>query len=96
MIPQGWGRIMAMSSVEGKMGKPAISSYVASKHAINGLCKSAANEVGTMGITVNALCPGAIETDEMRTAGSAGRRGDGPRPTRACSTCSPSSRRSSG
>lgn len=69
MIPQGWGRIMAMSSVEGKMGKPAISSYVASKHAINGLCKSAAKEVGTMGITVNALCPGAIETDEMRTAG---------------------------
>jgi len=71
MIPQGWGRIMAMSSVEGKMGKPAISSYVASKHAINGLCKSAAKEVGTMGITVNALCPGAIETDEMRTAGPA-------------------------
>lgn len=69
MIPQGWGRIMAMSSVEGKMGKPAISSYVASKHAINGLCKSVAREVGTMGITVNAICPGAIETDEMKTAG---------------------------
>jgi 3-hydroxybutyrate dehydrogenase/3-oxoacyl-[acyl-carrier protein] reductase len=69
MIPRGWGRIMAMSSVEGKMGKPAISSYVASKHAINGLCKSVAREVGTMGITVNALCPGAIETDEMRSAG---------------------------
>lgn len=69
MIPQGWGRIMSVSSVEGKVGKPAISSYVASKHAINGLTKSAAKEVGTMGITVNALCPGAIETDEMKTAG---------------------------
>lgn len=69
MIPKGWGRIIAVSSVEGKMGKPAISSYVASKHAINGLCKSAAKEVGTMGITVNALCPGAIETDVMIAQG---------------------------
>lgn len=69
MIPKGWGRIIAMSSVEGKMGKPAISSYVASKHAINGLCKSAAKEVGTMGITVNAVCPGAIETDVMMAQG---------------------------
>ena len=69
MIPNNWGRIIAMSSVEGKMGKPAISSYVASKHAINGLCKSAAKEVGTMGITVNAVCPGAIETDVMLAQG---------------------------
>jgi 3-hydroxybutyrate dehydrogenase len=69
MIPQGYGRILAMSSVEGKVGKPAISSYVASKHAINGLCKSASKEVGTLGITVNALCPGAIETDVMMAQG---------------------------
>ena len=69
MIPQGWGRIIAMSSVEGKVGKPAISSYVVSKHAINGLVKSAAKEVGTMGITVNAVCPGAIETDVMLAQG---------------------------
>ena len=69
MIPQQWGRIINMSSVEGKVGKPAISSYVASKHAINGLTKSAAKEVGTMGITVNAVCPGAIETDVMLAQG---------------------------
>ncbi|MEI6496377.1 MAG: SDR family NAD(P)-dependent oxidoreductase [Actinomycetota bacterium] len=69
MIPQGWGRVIAISSVEGKVGKPTISSYVASKHAINGLCKSASKEVGTMGITINALCPGAIETDEMISQG---------------------------
>ena len=69
MIPQQYGRILAMSSVEGKVGKPAISSYVASKHAINGLCKSASKEVGTLGITVNALCPGAIETDVMMAQG---------------------------
>lgn len=69
MIPQQSGRIMTMSSVEGKAGKPGISTYVASKHAINGLTKSAAKEVGTLGITVNALCPGAIETDVMIAQG---------------------------
>ncbi len=69
MIPQQWGRIMTMSSVEGKVGKPGISSYVASKHAICGLTKSAAREVGTLGITINALCPGAIETDVMKAQG---------------------------
>jgi NAD(P)-dependent dehydrogenase (short-subunit alcohol dehydrogenase family) len=69
MIPQGFGRVMAMSSVEGKVGKPGISPYVVGKHAINGLVKSAAKEVGTMGITVNALCPGAIETDIMKAEG---------------------------
>jgi 3-hydroxybutyrate dehydrogenase len=69
MIPQRSGRIMAMSSVEGKVGKPGISTYVTAKHAINGLTKSAAKEVGTLGITVNALCPGAIETDVMMAEG---------------------------
>ncbi len=69
MIPNGWGRIMTMSSVEGKMGKPGIASYVVAKHAVCGLTKSVAREVGTLGITVNALCPGAIETDEMRSQG---------------------------
>lgn len=58
-----------MSSVEGKVGKPGIASYVVAKHAINGLTKSAAREVGTLGITVNALCPGAIETDTMQAEG---------------------------
>jgi len=69
MIPAGFGRISAMSSVEGKVGKPALSPYVVGKHAINGLVKSAAKEVGTLGITVNALCPGAIETDIMKAEG---------------------------
>jgi 3-hydroxybutyrate dehydrogenase len=69
MIPQQWGRIISVSSVEGKVGKPGIATYVASKHAINGLTKSCAKEVGTLGITVNALCPGAIETDVMMAEG---------------------------
>jgi NAD(P)-dependent dehydrogenase (short-subunit alcohol dehydrogenase family) len=71
MIPQGSGRIIAMSSVEGKVGKPGISIYVTAKHAVNGLVKSAAQEVGPLGITVNAVCPGAIETDIMKAEGPA-------------------------
>jgi 3-hydroxybutyrate dehydrogenase len=69
MLPQQHGRILCVSSVEGKVGKPGLANYVAAKHAVNGLVKSLAKEVGTEGITVNALCPGAIETDIMRANG---------------------------
>ena len=69
MIPQQFGRVMLMSSLEGKVGKPGIANYVAAKHAMNGLTKTAAKEVGTLGITVNALCPGGIETDIMKEEG---------------------------
>jgi 3-hydroxybutyrate dehydrogenase len=60
MIPRGYGRIMVTSSVEGKLGKPGIPGYSTTKHAVNGLVKAAALEVGTLGITVNALLPGLI------------------------------------
>jgi len=70
MIPQQWGRIINISSLEGKVGKPGIAVYVTAKHAVNGLTKSMAHEVGTLGITVNSLCPGAIETDMMKEEGT--------------------------
>lgn len=69
MIPQQSGRIINVGSLEGKMGKPGVSTYVMAKHAINGLTKSCAQEVGTLGITVNTLCPGGIETDIMMQEG---------------------------
>jgi 3-hydroxybutyrate dehydrogenase len=69
MIPRQYGRIIVTSSVEGKLGKPGISGYAATKHAVNGLVKSAAQEVGTLGITVNSILPGIIETDIVRTTG---------------------------
>jgi 3-hydroxybutyrate dehydrogenase/3-oxoacyl-[acyl-carrier protein] reductase len=69
MIERGWGRIINISSVEGKVGKPGIAIYVTAKHAINGLTKAMAQELGTTGVTVNALCPGAIETDVMKAEG---------------------------
>ena len=69
MLPQGSGRIINMSSVEGKHGKPGIATYVTAKHAVHGLTKSCAAEVGAAGITVNALCPGMIETHSVQTQG---------------------------
>ena len=69
MIPRQSGRIIVTSSVEGKLGKPGIPGYVATKHAVNGLVKAAAQEVGTLGITVNAILPGIIETDIVRSTG---------------------------
>ncbi len=71
MLPRDHGRIIVTSSVEGKLGKPGIPGYSATKHAVNGLVKSAAHEVGTMGITVNAILPGLIETDIVRETGPA-------------------------
>lgn len=63
MIPRGSGRIIAMSSIEGKLGKAGIAGYSANKHAILGLMKAAAREVAAAGITVNAICPGIVLTD---------------------------------
>ena len=69
MIPRETGRVIVTSSVEGKLGKPGIPGYAATKHAVNGLVKAAAHETGTLGITVNAILPGLIETDIVRATG---------------------------
>ena len=69
MIPRESGRIIVTSSVEGKLGKPGIPGYATTKHAVNGLVKSAAHEVGTSGITINSILPGLIETDIVRETG---------------------------
>jgi len=69
MIPRGYGRILVTSSVEGKAGKPGLSGYNTTKHAVLGLVKSAAKEVGTTGITVNAILPGLVETDILLATG---------------------------
>jgi NAD(P)-dependent dehydrogenase (short-subunit alcohol dehydrogenase family) len=69
MIPRGSGRVIVTSSVEGKLGKPGIPGYAATKHAVNGLVKAAAHETGTTGVTVNAILPGLIETDIVRATG---------------------------
>lgn len=69
MIPRKFGRIINLSSVEGKMGVPGMAGYAAAKHGVNGLTKAAAGEVGRDGITVNAICPGLILTDAVNEGG---------------------------
>lgn len=71
MIPREHGRVIVTGSIEGKLGKPGLPGYCATKHAVNGLVKAAAHEVGTLGITVNAILPGLIETDILRETGPA-------------------------
>lgn len=63
MLKKGWGRVINIASIAGKTGAPYIAAYSASKHGILGLTKSIAMEVATNGITVNAICPGYVETE---------------------------------
>jgi 3-hydroxybutyrate dehydrogenase/3-oxoacyl-[acyl-carrier protein] reductase len=70
MLERGWGRVICISSVEGKRAsQPAIGHYITSKHALNGFVKAVAVEYGARGVTANAICPGAVETDSMAVAG---------------------------
>jgi NAD(P)-dependent dehydrogenase (short-subunit alcohol dehydrogenase family) len=66
MIERGWGRIINVASIAGKTGAPYIAAYSASKHGVLGLTRSAALEVVAKGVTVNAVCPGYVDT-EMTT-----------------------------
>lgn len=62
MAQRGWGRIVVISSMTAFRGAAYISAYSASKHAVVGLTKCAAEEVLKTGVTVNALCPGYVAT----------------------------------
>ena len=67
MIANGGGAIVNTASTAGLMGARGLSAYVASKHGVVGLTKSAALELVPQGIRVNAVCPSPIETRMMRS-----------------------------
>jgi NAD(P)-dependent dehydrogenase (short-subunit alcohol dehydrogenase family) len=68
MAEKGWGRVVAVASIAGKTGSPYIGAYAASKHGVLGLVKCAALEVANRGVTVNAVCPGYVDTPMTDTS----------------------------
>jgi NAD(P)-dependent dehydrogenase (short-subunit alcohol dehydrogenase family) len=85
MLERQWGRIVVVASVAAKRGEPYISANTASKHGVLGVVRSAAAELAQAGITVNAVCPGYVETPmtERTVATIAAKTGRSPDDARA-------------
>ena len=68
MIERGYGRIVAVASIVGLRASPNVSPYTTAKHAMVGLVRSVALETAGSGVTVNAVCPGYVDTDLIQSA----------------------------
>jgi 3-oxoacyl-[acyl-carrier protein] reductase len=69
MVAQRWGRIINLSSIAGKRGSANTAAYCAANFGIQGFTQALAMEVARDGITVNAVCPGTIDTSRMDVLG---------------------------
>ena len=63
MVDRGFGRVVNIASVAALKGYPYVAAYVASKHALLGFTRALAAETAAKGVTVNAICPGYVDTD---------------------------------
>ncbi|MFO0658576.1 MAG: SDR family oxidoreductase [Polyangiaceae bacterium] len=68
MLAQKWGRVVNIASIAALAGQAYTSAYCASKHALLGITRAAALEVATQGVTINAICPGWVETKMVSEA----------------------------
>ncbi len=68
MVERGRGRVVFVASNAGLAGYPYTTGYCASKHGVVGLMRAMAAELARSGVTVNAVCPGFVETDMAREA----------------------------
>ena len=77
MTERGWGRVVVVASVVAKRGEAQVAAYTAAKHGVLGLVRAAAAELARTGVTVNAVCPGYVDTPmtEQTVAAIAARSG---------------------
>jgi NAD(P)-dependent dehydrogenase (short-subunit alcohol dehydrogenase family) len=66
MVQSGWGRIINIASTTAKVAYSHVSAYTTSKHGVLGLTRSLALETAKLGVTVNAICPGYVDTELTR------------------------------
>jgi NAD(P)-dependent dehydrogenase (short-subunit alcohol dehydrogenase family) len=68
MVAAGWGRIVNVASVAGLVGGKYVAAYCASKHGVVGLTRALAVELAESSVTVNAVCPGFVQTSILDAA----------------------------
>jgi NAD(P)-dependent dehydrogenase (short-subunit alcohol dehydrogenase family) len=63
MVEREWGRVVNVASVAARTGARYVAAYTAAKHAVLGFTRAVAAEVAETGVTVNAVCPGYVDTE---------------------------------